>query len=112
MAMKVLIIGGTGMLGHKLWQVLADRFDTYVTVRQSAQSLSPYQIFDKARIKDHVSAQDFDSVVRAMSQVRPQAVVNCVGIVKQDAAAKDRFMSISVNALFPHRLAQLCMASG
>ena len=32
--MKVLILGGSGMLGHKLWQVFAGRFDTYVTLRQ------------------------------------------------------------------------------
>jgi len=41
-----------------------------------------------------------------------EAVVNCIGVVKQDAAAKDPLASITVNALFPHRLAQLARASG
>jgi dTDP-4-dehydrorhamnose reductase len=35
-------------------------------------------------------------------------VVNCVGIVKQLAAAKDPVLQISVNALFPHQLSRLC----
>ena len=39
-------------------------------------------------------------------------VVNCIGIVKQLAAAKDPIPSITVNALFPHRLAQLRRAAG
>jgi dTDP-4-dehydrorhamnose reductase len=59
-----------------------------------------------------VSAENFDSVIRAIEQVHPDVVVNCIGIVKQDAAAKDAVSSIVVNALFPHRLAHLCRAAG
>jgi dTDP-4-dehydrorhamnose reductase len=100
------------MLGHKLWQTFRDRFDTYVTFRQSAASYAGHVIFDQSRALGGVSAQDFDSVVSALSRVRPEVVVNCIGIVKQDAAAKDALASISINALFPHRLARLCQATG
>ncbi|HVF56487.1 MAG TPA: SDR family oxidoreductase [Pyrinomonadaceae bacterium] len=110
--MRVLILGGSGMLGHKLWQNFSGRFDTYATFRQSAAQYARSGLFDSARSLGHVSAQDFDSVTRALAEVRPRVVVNCIGIVKQDAAAKDPFMSISVNALFPHRLAGLCRATG
>ena len=81
--MKVLILGGSGMLGHKLWQVFASRFDTYVTLRRGFNSYKQYRLFDKARSIDHVSAEDFDSVARAIDTVRPAVVVNCIGIVKQ-----------------------------
>ena len=100
------------MLGHKLWQVLADQFDTYVTLRQGLKSYARYNLFDRTRTIDHVSVQDFDSVVRAIAGVRPQVVVNCIGVVKQHAAAKDPLVSIAVNALFPHRLAQVCRVAG
>ena len=30
---RVLLVGGTGMLGHKVWQTFRDRFDAWVTVR-------------------------------------------------------------------------------
>jgi dTDP-4-dehydrorhamnose reductase len=43
---------------------------------------------------------------------RPEVVVNCIGVVKQDAAAKDPLTSIEVNALFPHRLAKACAEIG
>jgi dTDP-4-dehydrorhamnose reductase len=39
-------------------------------------------------------------------------LVNCIGIVKQAAAAKEPFMSILVNALFPHQLAKLSQEAG
>jgi dTDP-4-dehydrorhamnose reductase len=82
-----------------------------VTFRNSATAYAPYGIFDPARSRGHVSAQDFDSVLGAFASLRPDVVINCIGIVKQDAAAKDPYASISVNALFPHRLAQACRAS-
>lgn len=100
------------MLGHKLWQTLAGRCDAYVTLRQSPGAYTRFGIFDLSRAASHVSVEDFDSVVRVFASVHPEVVVNCVGIVKQDAAAKDALLNISVNALFPHRLAQLCQAAG
>jgi dTDP-4-dehydrorhamnose reductase len=110
--MKVLILGGSGMLGHKLWQVCAERFSTFVTFRQPASAYAHYNLFERERAIGNVSASDFDAVTKAVAEVRPQVVVNCIGIVKQDAAAKDPVASISINALFPHRLAELARAAG
>lgn len=110
--MRVLLLGGSGMLGHKLWQTCAARFDAYATFRQSPAAYEPFGLFDVARSIGHVSAEDFDSVVRAFAEVRPDVVVNCIGIVKQDAAAQDPHASISINTLLPHRLATLSRASG
>jgi dTDP-4-dehydrorhamnose reductase len=61
-------------------------------------------MFDAGRALGGVATEDFDSVRRAFAAVRPEVVVNCIGVVKQDAAAKDPYTSISVNALFPHQL--------
>ncbi len=108
--MRVLILGGSGMLGHKLWQKCAERFDAWVTFRGPASAYARTRLFDPARSIGGVSAQDFDSVARAFALSRPDAVVNCIGVVKQDAAAKDPLTSIAVNSLFPHRLAQLARA--
>lgn len=110
--MRVLILGGSGMLGHKLWQVCARRFDAYVTLRQARVPAAFGGLFDPARVVGRVSAEDADGVARAFAAVRPDVVVNCVGVVKQDAAAKDPVTAISVNALFPHRLAALAAAAG
>jgi dTDP-4-dehydrorhamnose reductase len=110
--MKVLILGGSGMLGHKLWQRLAGHCDVHVTLRRPARPYEQLGIFDSARTHGNVSAQDLHSVMSAFVEVRPDVVVNCIGIVKQDPAAKDPHASISINALFPHRLATLCGASG
>lgn len=110
--MRLLILGGGGMLGHKLWQVCRSRFDTRVTVRGSASAYRRYGLFDDDRLIGGVDAGDFDSVIRAMGTAMPDAVVNCIGIVKQLAAARDPIPSLAVNALFPHQVAALCTATG
>jgi len=110
--MIVLILGGSGMLGHKLWQVLSGPFDTYVTVRRDSGSYERYGLFAAGGSIDKVSAEDFESVIRAVDRVRPTVVVNCIGIVKQAEAAGDPVASIEVNSLLPHRLARLCVSRG
>lgn len=110
--MRVLILGGAGMLGHKLWQVYRDRFDTWVTVRSDYRDYAHYNLFDPQRTLGGVNVFEFDTIVRALAQVRPQVVINCIGIIKQLPAAQDPIISLTVNALFPHRLANLCQATG
>lgn len=100
------------MLGHKLWQTCAGRFDAHVTFRQSAATYADFGIFEPTRALGGVSVQGFDSVERAFAAVQPQVVVNCIGVVKQDAAAKDPVASITVNSLFPHLLAHLSRPAG
>jgi dTDP-4-dehydrorhamnose reductase len=110
--MRVLILGGSGMLGHQLWRTFGERLDTRATLRGSPAAYALPSGVDVSRAIGHVSAHDFDGVTRAVAAARPDVVVNCIGIVKQDAAAKDPYQSIAVNALFPHRLAHLCGAAG
>lgn len=109
--MRVLILGGTGMLGHQLWQILRPQFDTWATLRTDFQAVAKYDLFDPQYIINHVDAFDLDSVARAISTVQPSIVINCVGIIKQLPTAKDPITSLVINALFPHKLARLCQVA-
>lgn len=107
MSTRTLILGVTGMLGHKLAQVLSADLDTYMTVRRADASRLD-GVIDTQRVLTGVSADDLANVEAAVDNVRPDVVVNCIGIVKQASAARQAIPSITVNALFPHRLAALC----
>jgi dTDP-4-dehydrorhamnose reductase len=109
--LRVLVLGGTGMLGHKVWQAFRDRFETWVTVRD-AEPHRATGLFSGPRVLTGVHAEDPDSLVRACAESRPTVIVNCVGIVKQRKAATDPVPSITLNALFPHRVAALGRALG
>jgi dTDP-4-dehydrorhamnose reductase len=111
MTKRILILGGAGMLGHKLCQLYRNEFETWCTVRSFPRGPGGFEIWDKDRTLPAVDAADFDSVTRAIAQVKPDVVVNCIGIIKQLKAAKDPIVSLSINSLFPHRLANLCRAA-
>jgi dTDP-4-dehydrorhamnose reductase len=108
----VLIIGGGGMLGHALWQASRESFQTFVTMRGEGTGVARRIGAGPAEVLSGVDVVDFDTVVRAFAVTRPDAVVNCAGIVKQRPEAGDPIRSLAVNALFPHRLAGLCRACG
>lgn len=110
--MNVLILGGRGMLGHKVWQVCRDRFDCWATVRADGVPAAQRETFPPDRTVTSVDASDLASIERALDAVRPDVVVNCIGVVKQLDAAADPVVSIGINALFPHQLARMAAARG
>lgn len=109
---SVLVLGATGMLGHALCRALNDRYETWAAARSEYARYSRHGIFDPKRFISGTDAFDFGSVVRAFAIARPQVAVNCIGIVKQLPAANDPVSALTVNALFPHHLADLCQAAG
>ena len=112
--MRVLILGGEGMLGHKVFQVLSERFETFATFRNLRGLWKTYPIYenvDSFYTKGGVDVMNFDTVISAFAQVKPEVVINCIGIIKQIDQAKDPIISLNLNSLFPHRLAELCSAT-
>jgi len=113
--MHILILGGEGMLGHKVFQVLSHRFETFATFRDLGGWWTRYPVYanvDHRRILGGVDAMDISSVIRAFTQVKPDVVINCIGIIKQLKEAHDPLISIALNSLFPHQLAEVCAATG
>jgi len=110
--MRVLILGGGGMLGHKLYQVLRDRCDVHATFRRFNARLGRTGVFDAAHVIDGIDAWDMASIRRVMSEIRPDWVLNCIGIIKQLDEAKDAKASIYVNALFPHLVCECAAETG
>lgn len=98
------------MLGHKLAAALAPDFDVYATCR--TLKLFPQFVFPESRLLAGVDAERPETVAAAIERVKPQAVINCVGLIKQQAAAKDPVPAITLNALFPHLLARQCEKAG
>jgi dTDP-4-dehydrorhamnose reductase len=110
--MRVLILGGDGMLGHRLFLHLRGRHEVRVTLRRGLADYERYGLFTKGNSYASVEALDRDALTGVFADFRPEAVVNAVGIVKQRGAAKEAIPSLEVNSLLPHRLALLCRAAG
>ena len=106
--MKILILGGDGMLGHQLLLSLSVRHDVRVTLRQDSHAYTQYHLFNSSNSYFGVDIRRDENIQSVLSDFEPQAVINAVGIVKQRKFAKEAIPSIEINALFPHRLALLC----
>jgi dTDP-4-dehydrorhamnose reductase len=64
-----------------------------------------------SRCLDNVDAFNFESLTKAIGEVRPEVVINGIGIIKQSPLAKDPCTAITINALLPHRLAAVCQVA-
>ena|SRR5450759_1352397 len=98
------------MLGHALMSEFSDMdsLEVYGSARDIGllPEYLPADLLERVILG--VEASDLDSVRRAISEARPDTVVNCIGVIKQDPAVDDTVNTISVNSLFPHLLAREC----
>lgn len=109
--MRILILGASGMLGHRLCQLLPERMDVWATTRTEAPG-SMLETLAPERLIDHFDVLNMQKLCDLLDTSRPNAVVNAIGIVKQRDEAKQAVPSIQINALFPHQLAELCLERG
>ena len=106
--MRLLILGGSGMLGHQLWRGLHAQHDTWVTLRRPVADFAVHNLFDETKAIQFDDITDDTALERALGQAKPEAVINCVGLIKQRDEASDEALTLRVNAEFPHRLAKRC----
>ncbi|TLY34614.1 MAG: SDR family oxidoreductase [Nitrospirae bacterium] len=108
--MRILILGGDGMLGHQLLKRLRHFHAVKVTLRRDLSAYKDIGLFSEGNAYAGLDIRTGDEILGILTDCRPEVVVNCIGIVKQRPAAKESVPSLEVNALFPHRLALMCQA--
>ena len=108
---KILVIGASGMLGNALFSELSKNYEVYGTVRSNEEKkyFTPSQA---ERIFSFVDIENMESLARVFSRIKPDVVLNAVGLIKQNPTINDTRVAIYMNALFPHLLADLCKLSG
>ena len=99
MSKKVLILGVEGMLGHTC-------FDYF-------NGQSDFQTFGTWRKADQEKVKFFDatncSVEKLISDVQPDWIINCIGVIKQKINENDPISienTLRINQEFPHEIAR------
>ncbi len=111
--MRILILGVSGMLGNTVFRFLSadPKFHVYGTARQ--QSIKQYFANRlQHKIICGIDIELHDSLAYIFSEIKPDIVINCVGLVKQLSQAEDPILAIPINSLLPHRLALFCKIAG
>lgn len=111
---RVLITGATGMLGHTLLRILDQRpeYELFASVRNLGKLTHQFNSRPINSIILNVDTNNFDSFSHKLKEVNPDIIVNCIGVIKQAPLANDPISTISINALFPHKLEAACRPLG
>lgn len=106
--MRILILGGNGMLGHQFLRCWRDRHEVKVTLRGNIGDYGGMGLYTPENSFPGIDVRSCDGIDEVLRVFRPEAVVNAVGVTKQLVDADHVIPTIEINALFPHRLAELC----
>jgi dTDP-4-dehydrorhamnose reductase len=110
--MRILVIGGDGMLGHQLCRHMKAKHTVGVTLRRPLEGHPHRALFSGLQAYGGIDVRDAHAVREAVRAFAADAVVNAAGVVKQRGEGADAIHSIEVNGLFPHRLAEICRDAG
>jgi len=86
-------------------------YDVYGTVRSLVGKESFFKNDFNNLIRD-VDIFDLSALEHAISEVRPDVVINCIGLIKQHSISKQHVDAVKVNSLLPHELASICENHG
>jgi dTDP-4-dehydrorhamnose reductase len=111
--LRILVLGISGMLGNSVFRLFSENPDYKVFGSIRSNSLPSRLAYDlPENVKTKVDVENLDSLTILFSEVQPDVVINCVGLVKQLKESDDPLVAIPINSLLPHRLARLCQVAG
>lgn len=111
--MRILVLGASGMIGSAMFRVLGEctDWDVFGTLRV-ADSKRFFLPAAADSLLSGVDAEKPEALVRVFARMKPEVVINCIGLTKHHKEAEDPQLALPLNALLPHRLADLCAVSG
>lgn len=101
------------MLGNAVVRVMFE--NQHLEVFGTLRSNNVPEVFSKkiaSKIVAGIDVTNHDSLVKLFTDVRPDVVINCIGLVKQLAEVDDPLVALPINAMLPHQLANLCGLAG
>lgn len=110
--MKILVLGASGMLGNAVFKYFSSDGD--YSVFGAVRNISAVPKLINLNRSGLIHIPDFhdDELLKMFLKIKPDVVINCIGIVKQAEGALDHIKSISINSLLPHRLASISAEFG
>jgi dTDP-4-dehydrorhamnose reductase len=107
--MKILVLGANGMLGHALVNSLTQGDDISVYASTRANAVNPaLSKLPALQIISDVDVSHIETLEAAIVNVKPDVVINCIGLVKQYKDSEDLQKAMQLNAVLPHQIAALC----
>lgn len=108
---RILVIGASGMVGHKIWQLLGSHLtDVVGTVRRAGETYMSHPFFAKhattQNLIDRVDLWSPDAISPLLEELRPAIIINCAALTFRRENSDSVEDNIRLNALLPHVLAR------
>ncbi|MFB9159913.1 dTDP-4-dehydrorhamnose reductase family protein [Chromobacterium violaceum] len=107
--MKVLVLGASGMLGNAIFHSFSKNPAYQIHgVCRNLGKLPINTVWKKEKILCIEDIMSREHLYQIFNAVKPDVVINCIGIVKQLNSASDPLQCIPINSILPYMLADLC----
>tara|TARA_B100000029_G_scaffold515042_1_gene620245 strand:- start:2322 stop:3182 length:861 start_codon:yes stop_codon:yes gene_type:complete len=106
--MKILILGGSGMIGHQVYKCLSKKYEVMVTLRSKIEKYKKYDIFFENKCFFNTDANNFSQLEKKIKIFNPDYIVNCIGITKQKITNTNINDINYINTELPKKIALLC----
>jgi len=105
----IVVLGVNGMLGNKIFQYFKDKTNLNVKgILRKRSNLPVSYKHHKSKDLIECDALEKDHLSSLINNLKPDFVVNCIGIVKNHHQSDDPLISIKINSLLPHVLSAIC----
>ncbi|MBT3981971.1 MAG: SDR family oxidoreductase [Bacteriovoracaceae bacterium] len=111
--MRILTLGGTGMLGHRLWASFTGMgHDSFGLVRSDFDHLYSIPGIEKENSIKLDNFFNLSEMKRIIQDYKIDLVINAMGNINQKEEADNYEPSIQSNSLFPHQMSRICREQG
>ena len=100
------------MVGHKLTQILSKDLDVWGTSTADADYIADFTGVPSDRIIPHFNALESKDLDAAFTLVKPDVVINAIGLVKQSDKILQGDLADQINVQLPGRLAHMSEIAG
>lgn len=103
--MKILIFGAAGMIGHRIWLEACNikGAEVYGVIRKSKAHYQSFNLFNE-NVFDGIDVSNWQSVEQILSKIKPDFIVNAIGITIRKPEMSDISKALEINSFFPRKL--------
>lgn len=102
--MKIAVLGCTGMLGHKVFEVLRNIYGEHLVLGSTRRSV---QEQEKGFFQLDALDLSFSTFPQGIDYV-----INCIGVIKPEIAKVGIPETVHINSLFPRMMSDYCKRNG
>lgn len=103
--MRILILGGNGMIGHKMYQMISKvNNDTWVTLRHNVLFYKFSHIYNNEKVIENLDVSDFKKLLITLNEIKPDIIINACGITIRRGIEAVKSNTIMLNSVLPHIL--------